>query len=238
MELPVELSERAGCWEALSRWEMAELGRDIRRLGWTYSEIMAVIPVPKGTLANWCRDIRLTPDQVAAIQQRVATKKGIPRDTQMKRRLEIEAIRAAARNEVPRLANQGLWVAGTALYWAEGSKTRNHLELANADERLLRLFIHWVREYLDLDAEFVLQLHLHTGNDEASAKDYWKSSLDLPRVHFYETFIKPAGTGHRKNKLPQGVCRVRVRKASDHWNRVMEWIDCLASDLNHADEAL
>jgi len=236
MELPVELYERAGCWEALSRWEGAELGRDLRRLGWTYSEVMAVIPVPKGTLAGWCRDIRLTPTQIAAIEARVTTKKGIPRDTQLKRRLEIEAIRVTARNEAPHLANQGLWVAGTALYWAEGSKTRNHLELANADERLLCLFIRWVREYLDFNAEFVLQLHLHTGNDEDSAKDHWRSSLNLPRVHFYKTFIKPAGTGHRKNKLPQGVCRVRVRKASDNWNRVMEWIDYLATRLNNAGE--
>lgn len=37
----------------LSRWERAEVGRALRRLGWTYGEIRQVIAVPKGTVLNW-----------------------------------------------------------------------------------------------------------------------------------------------------------------------------------------
>lgn len=51
---PAELLGRAAEWDQLTRWERAEVGRALRRLGWTYSEIREVVPVPKGTLAGWC----------------------------------------------------------------------------------------------------------------------------------------------------------------------------------------
>ena len=64
----------------------------LRRAGWTYGEIMDLLPVPKGTLAGWCKDIRLTEDQIEAIKARrpPGIRSGIPVDTQRKRRAEID----------------------------------------------------------------------------------------------------------------------------------------------------
>jgi hypothetical protein len=71
-------------------------------------------------------------------------------------------------------------------------------------------------------------MHLHEGNDEMNARRYWRSETGLDDANFIKTFIKPAGTGHRKNHLEHGVCTVRMRRASDAWNITMEWIDCAA----------
>jgi hypothetical protein len=76
MDTPPEAM--AADWERMTRWERAEAGRSLRRQGWTYSEIMAVLPVGKGTLAGWCRDIRLTDEQIEAIKARVPSQKGVP----------------------------------------------------------------------------------------------------------------------------------------------------------------
>jgi hypothetical protein len=73
-----------------------------------------------------------------------------------------------------------------------------------------------VRRFLDSQARFVLSLHLHEGNDETAAFAYWRQATGLEDACFTKTFIKPSGTGHRKNHLPHGVCRVRVRRSSDH----------------------
>ena len=94
---PPDLLETIERWVALSRWERAEVGRALRGLGWSYGEIRELIDVPKATLAGWCRDIRLTDDQVAAMKDRGESRRGVPRDTQRKRRVEIEHIRAEAR---------------------------------------------------------------------------------------------------------------------------------------------
>ena len=63
MELGSEFRSRIEGWDRLSRWERSELGKDLRRLGLSYGEIMDLIPVKKSTLATWCRDVRLTEEQ-------------------------------------------------------------------------------------------------------------------------------------------------------------------------------
>jgi hypothetical protein len=197
---------------------------------------MDLIPVKKSTLATWCRDVPLTDDQIESIKQRTGSVKGLPRDTQRKRREEIEGIRNRATAEVAWLALDPNWVAGTILYWAEGAKTRNKLSMANTDERVLRMFIEWTRSYVKPDAEIRLALHLHEGNDEGMAMEYWRKALGLPQAKFHKTFIKPRGTGHRKNTHIHGVCTVRVLGCSDAWQVITAWIDELPHHLE-LDEA-
>ncbi|MEE8376018.1 MAG: hypothetical protein V3S26_06845 [Acidimicrobiia bacterium] len=231
MELEAEVLERVGTWESLSRWEKSELGKDLRRQGLSYGEIMELIDVKKSTLATWCREVKLTTEQIAAIKRRRAQEPGIPVDTQWKRRLEIENIRNEAAKAIPELINDPLWLAGVVLYWAEGAKTRNDLRLANADPRALRLFIDWVRAFLNPKARFSIQLHLHEGNDDLAAQAHWREQTGLLEANYYKTFIKPKGTGHRKNHLPHGVCTIKVRECSNAWQTTMAWIEGLTGQL-------
>lgn len=85
-----------------------------------------------------------------------------------------------------------------------------------------------MRSYLNADAEFVLSLHLHAGNDDLAARRWWRDALHFDHVDFTRTFIKPAGTGHRKNTLPHGVCRVVLRRSADAWHATMAWIGVIA----------
>ena len=110
-------------------------------------------------------------------------------------------------------------------------KGRNKLTMANTDSRALRLFIHWIRTFVDPKARFSLALHLHEGNDEVAAKQHWRAETGLYRANFHKTFIKPKGTGHRKNHLEHRVCTVRMKRPADAWNIVMEWIDALSEGL-------
>ena len=226
--VPQTLLNRARSWDSLTRWERSEVGRSLRRLGWSYGEIQGVIPVAKSTLAGWCREIRLTESQIADLKARTPSAVGVPRDTQRKRRLEVEAIRRAALSEVPTLIDDPIWVAGTVLYWGEGAKTQRMLSL---DPRTLRLFMSWAAIYLEPDAQFVFSLHLHEGNHEPAAQSYWRQLLLAPDARFTKSFIKPKGTGHRKNHLPHGVCRVRMQKSANAFVRTMAWIDGLANRL-------
>jgi hypothetical protein len=229
---PADLLAVAERWPQLPAWERAELGRALRRLGWTYSEIRELIPVPKGTLAGWCRDITVTPEQVEEIKARVASRRDVPRDTQRKRRAEVEQIRAGARVFAGEHLDDPLFVAGTVLYWGEGAKTNRFLALSNADPAAHRLFIRWTRTFHDHDAEFVLSLHLHHGNDDTRSRQWWAETLELDDPDFTKTYIKPPGTGHRKNTLPHGICRVRMRRSADAWYQTMMWIDVIAKRLD------
>lgn len=230
MELEAFLLERVGKYETMSRWERSELGRDLRRQGLAYGEIMELIPVKKSTLATWCRETRLTEAQWESIKQRRAPIPGYRRDTNHKRRSEIASIRSRARSQIPELIRDPLWLAGVILYWAEGSKSSGHVAMANSDPRVLRLFIRWSIAFLH-PAGFSLHLHLHEGNDEGASRAFWVDETGLTEANFHKTFIKPKGTGHRKNHLAHGICTVKVRRAADAWNVIMEWIDGLSDSF-------
>ena len=230
-DIPHHLIESAAEWDDLHRWERSELGKALRRIGLTYGEIRDLIPAPKATLSSWCRDIRLTEDQIEMIRSRTApgSRSGIPVDTQWRRRQEVDRLKSDARIFARDHLTDPFFVAGIVLYWGEGSKTHSDLSLANADPRALRLFVSWVRSFHSPDADFVLRINLHAGNDEPAARAYWRDAIGLADPDFYRTFVKPDGTGHRKNHLPFGVCQVRVRRCTDYWIRTMEWVDTMAT---------
>jgi hypothetical protein len=117
------------------------------------------------------------------------------------------------------------------LYWGEGAKTNPRLSITNADPTALRLFIRWVHRFHHRAPAFVLALHLHEGNDDAAARRWWADALDLDDPDFTRTYIKPVGTGHRKNRLEHGVCRVRMRRSADAWDRTATWIEVVATTL-------
>jgi hypothetical protein len=221
--LPEAILLEARAWDHLTRPARVALARELRSVGLSYGEIRAVVPVASSTLSTWCRDVDLTPEQRRAISDR-ARRSGGRRDTQRRRRLAVEEIRRSAAADVPDLIADPLWLAGTMLYWAEGAKTTRKLDLGNTDPDILRIFVAWVRHHHDPAAEFSLALHLHEVNDEDVARTYWEEQLGLERVTWQKTFVKPKGTGHRRNHVPWGVCRVRPRRSADAFVRTEGWI--------------
>lgn len=222
--------ERAARWAELKQWERRELGQELRRLGLSYREIREIIPAPKGTLSGWCRDIVLTPDQQARLRalnhpQFVRRRVGA---RHRRRNLDrIEAIRAVARAEAELLAPDPFWLAGVVAYWAEGSKG-NSLQFANSDPAFIVLFMQWSVRFLGVTPdEFTISLHLHDGQDEDERKRYWSEITGLPLDSFRKTFVKPEGTGHRKNILYNGTARIRVSRSGDRLHRVSGWIEWL-----------
>ena len=233
MELEASILGRVRGYVSASRWERAELGRDLRRLGLSYGEIMDLIPVRKSTLATWCRDVRLTDGQIEAIKGRRASEPGIPRDTLRKRRKEIEIIRARATLEAEHLVDDPLWVAGVVLYWGEGFKTQNQLGIAMADPFGLRLFMRWTDTFLPPATGFRAKVNLHADNDEPGARRWWAEELNLDLSAFNKSFVKPDGTGHRKNHLEYGVCAVSKRRCADAFHATSAWIDFIQSHMGN-----
>lgn len=230
MELEASILERVREYEASSQWERRELGRDLRRLGLSYGEIMELIPVKKSTLATWCRDVGLTERQIEAIKERRAQDPGIPRDTNRKRRRQVESIIETAALEAHHLVSDPFWTAGVSLYWAEGAKTQRRISMANADPAVLRAFKRWATTFLPPDYGWRAKLNLHAMNDEARARQWWSEQLSVDLSDFTKTYIKPDGTGHRKNHLPYGVCTLYKRRSTDAFYVTTAWIGFLQTE--------
>ena len=232
MKPPIEPSLAAQLQrpEELSQWERAELGRSLRRSGWTYTEIADVIPAAKSTIAGWCRGIVLSEAQARAIRKRTGSTAGIPRNTQRRRRQQVAALEEHAKRSFQSLRTEPFWCLGIALHWGEGAKSKRELSVTNSDPAIHLLFHRWVSRYLVPEPDIVLHLHIHAGNDEATASNWWGEELGLEQPSFDKTFVKPGESGHRKNHLAHGIARSGIRKSTDAWITTMSWIDCLRLD--------
>jgi len=118
------------------------------------------------------------------------------------------------------------------LYWAEGSKLRNCLEIANSDRNMLSLFTRFLRQEFPNEAaavSFRLNLYTSNGLTVEDVERFWLSRLELPssclRKHTLDN--RPAPTsGVKENKLPYGVgtltvCRTRV--VQHVWGAIQEY---------------
>ncbi len=200
--------------------------RELRAEGMPYKRIAAALSVSPASAFAWTRDIQVTSEQAARnygymrdpalIAARVATWRSVNRQ----RRLGFQQEgRKRAR------AGDALHEAGCMLYWAEGSKGRNAVQLANSDAHLLRFFTGFLRGCFGLaDDAFVLSLNVYTTNDLTieEIEAYWQNLLDLPpdcwRKHQLNYF-PTSSSGRKVNRLPYGVC-----KLATHSTRIVQHI--------------
>lgn len=212
------------------RWEQRELVQSLRRQGLSYREIIAQVPfsLTKGTISHWCKEIKLTQEQLDRLDR--LYREGSYRNrllgskaTQRRRAAEVEAIKTKAQAEVARLRSDELWLAGLMLYWAEGSKT-HQVSVSNSDARLIAFMMKWFREYCGVpEGKLRAYLHLHSGQDEQAMKVFWANVTGLPISQFGKSYVKKEGTGHRKNILYRGTIRISICDTNLLW-KIHGWI--------------
>lgn len=111
-------------------------------------------------------------------------------------------------------------MAGCMLYWAEGSKDKNQLCFANSDIAMVRFFAEFLRECFGVaDEEMTVRLNVYLGNDLSLAEieQRWLGALNLPRLCLRKHQIDhypTSSSGARRNKLPCGVCTLRVKRST------------------------
>jgi hypothetical protein len=175
-------------------------------------QIAAHLKVSPASVYAWTGDIELTPEQRARNLRRsnllrVQTWSNKNRD---RRRAYQEEGRARA------LEADALHQAGCMLYWAEGSKGRNVLQLTNSDVNLLGFFRRFVTECFEVSpAQFRMHLNVYLGNGLTieEIERYWLDALELPdtcaRKHIVD-YLPSSSSGRKRNKLPYGVCTLAL----------------------------
>ena len=218
------------------RWEIKEDVMDLRRSGLSYGEIRAKIPLAKSTVSDWCKNIKLTENQIARLGKLkakgsyVGNLKG-SKANQEKRVREIRQIKETAKSEASFLLNEKFWIAGLMLYWAEGHKSRR-VGISNSDPNIIEFLIEWLRRYCDIkDSKFKPHLNLHSGQNENEIKEFWSKIIKLPKEQFGKSYIKKEGTGHRKNILYKGTLRVDICDLNLLY-KILGWVEGVI-DLFH-----
>ena len=100
---------------------------NLRRLGFTYNEILSRVPVTRSTLSLWLKDVHLGNDQTDRLvkMRRLAQLKGA--HVKHEQRLnKLAVIKRETENEFQGFGKRDLFLLGVALYWGEGTKQKPH----------------------------------------------------------------------------------------------------------------
>src|SRR5207253_5845058 len=117
------------------------------------------------------------------------------RTIQARRLARQRATIETARAQVSSLAESELFVAGVALYWAEGTKAKpwrpgENVKFINSDPDVIRLFIAWLA-LLGIGVDrLTFHLSIHESADVAAAEKSWASVVGVPESAFRKAVLK------------------------------------------------
>lgn len=194
-----------------------KLARELRlELGMPMKQIASRLGVSVSSVHLWTGDIELSEDQ-SAINLRAAGEKRAQQWVAVNRRRRAgyqDEGRARARQQDP------LHRAGCMLYWAEGGKERNAVTFANSDRAMLRYFVRFLRDSMAVPASDMtirLNVYLSNGLRLREIEDSWLGDLGLTRSSLRKHQLDhhpTSSSGKRPQKLPYGVCTIRVKRST------------------------
>ena len=212
------------------------LAISLRKTGHTYKEILSQVPVARSTLSLWLRDVGLSKNQT----QRITKLKQMSqrRGAEKRRAQRVEASRVIfemSRNDIKKFSKRDLFILGVALYWAEGTKQKEHrtsvpVEFANSDPEIIRLYTKWIRTFLHIsneDIQLILHIHEDKLRQEKVFKRFWSKVVQLPSSSFAQSVIKkhkPKTKRKNINSNYKGLLVIRVKRSTSLNRRIQGWI--------------
>lgn len=209
---------------------------DLRKQGFTYSEILERIPVAKSTLSLWLRSVGLSKKHEQRITEKklMSAKKGA--DIRRQQRIKkSEIIENRAKKEVGGISRKELLLIGVALYWAEGSKQKEHnisqkVAFSNSDPEMLKLFLYWLKHFAGVsDEKIYFELYIHESkkdNLENSIR-HWTGCLNESREKIQAVYFKKNKINTKRKNIGKeyhGLIRINVRESTDLNRRISGWI--------------
>lgn len=191
----------------------------LRRKGLSYNEILKQIPVAKSTLSLWLKDLPLTKSEKDVLKDKTSnniSRGRIKAAAELRnRRLQREKEWLFQAREIfNSFADDPLFHAGIALYWAEGAKTSNYWMLINTDADIIRVMNTWLKKYLGASEEDIyFRLYLHKPYADGRCEEWWLNKLQTSKERFLKTVLKDTLHKSKQKSGHYGCLRIEVRKS-------------------------
>lgn len=210
----------------------------MRSKGESVKVIAKKLGVSKGTASLWVRDIIMSVEQLERLRKRKIKGGELGRLKgalmQKKRRLEkIKKAKKEGRRYFQRLTNREMFIAGLALYWAEGSKKTREVRICNSDPKLISFMINWLTTCFDIKKEEITGNvginEIHKQRD-SEVKKYWSKITGIPLSQFRKTSFKKVKNRktYRNFNNHYGTFTITVLRATRIYYKIMGFIHGLA----------
>ncbi|MEV5381937.1 hypothetical protein [Streptomyces sp. NPDC052721] len=204
--------------------------RELRLQGWTYDRIEAELGCSRSSVSLWVRDLprpeRLDPTEQAKLAARKRWEHELAVRDEKRRQTK-----AAATAEIGDISDRDLFIAGIALYWAEGTKDKPHarrerVAFVNSDPGMIRLFLAWL-DLLQVERDTVsYRVMIHESADVQGAERYWADLVEADRGSFGKTTLKrhnPKTVRKNTSESYRGCLVITVRQSAELYRRIEGW---------------
>lgn len=203
----------------IKKLELYKKAIALRQKGLSYQEILRHIPVGKGTISRWCREIPLTEKQ----KERLIEKK---RNTPFIRRLKENLAQSKkeakrwAKEKITNLINLDketlLLLSGILLYWAEGTRREKDVEFTNTDPKMIILMMEFFRKILKVpENKFKIMVRISEKGNVEKAEKFWLKITGVSKERFRgPELLKLNPKSKSLQKYPYGMCRIVISDVS------------------------
>lgn len=213
--------------------------RGLRQSGLGIKTIAYKLGVSSSTVSLWCRDIVLTQEQIKELERRAhdpyyGRRLQCVQKQQQERKAKTNLLLEQGKSEIGTLTGRELFIAGVALYWAEGFKKDSLVGFSNSDPEMVALFVKWL-EILGVSKMSLNRLGVNEAyrRKVKGIESFWKNALRVSDDQFQKPFFQKVKWqkiyDHPENY--HGVLRIRVRKSTDLLRKIHGWIAGLRTNL-------
>lgn len=207
----------------MAKSELKLKARELRDSGKSIKDIARITGTSQSTVSLWCRDIRLTDKQLERIlgEKEYLIARGRLKGANFQRMKRVNAIKIATQESLRlnKLTEKEFFMAGLALYLAEGTKTYGTVQFTNSNIKIIKFMIDWFRHFYDIsNAEVKFSIHINSihRNREEEVMSFWKKHLrvktgNFTRIRYIKT--KPAKK-YENHNIHYGTVDFRIKKST------------------------
>ena len=228
----------------IKKTELNKKAVALRKKGLTYSAIMDQVPVAKSTLALWFKEVKLSKPQIQKITKArlAAGLRGAARKRQQ-RIAKMQRIIWRAERQIGRISRRELWLIGTAIYWAEGTKEKERkpgtgVQFINMDANMIEMFLRWLKLCGINKKNICFDLYIHENhkNRENEIKKYWANVTGFPVAKFTHVYWKKNNPNTKRKRVGKdyfGITKIMVKQSSTFLRQITGWINGLTNGINY-----
>lgn len=210
----------------MSKFELKPNIISLRKSGKSIREIHLLTGLAKSTVSIWCREVILSERHKKRLHEKMKKMgylgrlKGAQVNKDKKIRAQKDAV-VWAQDMVGHLSKRDFFIAGIALYWAEGSKavTTTGFIFVNSDPVMIRFMYEWLVDIIHIPKEeLTAQISINEIHRDRIGKvlNFWSHLLDLAPGRFSKTFFAQSVQKkvYENHDVHYGVLRLSVRRST------------------------
>lgn len=147
----------------------------------------------------------------------------------------LEKFKELGKNMVGNISKRDLFLVGIALYWGEGNKKGRRLILSNSDPEMIKIWIKWLIECLNLS---ISDISCNVGINEIHkdrvklVEKYWSEMTGIPLIEFRKVSLKKvkAMKVYENPEKHFGTLCIRVKRSTNLNYQMLGLIEGLKCD--------